>query len=221
MALLRAVVTIPHISALAEDAVSNSFYFATPPTGPEPAGLENIRVDLNRFYNDPGEGEYPAKHLSPSLKGSDARLKVYNLGDPKPRPPILDVSLALATVGGSPLPSEVAICLSFQAVKIAGTPQARRRGRIYLGPIRTAAVAPGNVARVHGSAMGGIRSSAKKLILESNGAGHYPWVVQSGLDVDGQAPTALVDNGWVDDAFDTIRRRGEKATLRLTFDSLP
>ena len=64
----------------------------------------------------------------------------YDLSDPLPRQFYtlpLDVTVVTDTTN---IPPEVAIVLSFQALAVSGEPQARKRGRIYLGGISESAI---------------------------------------------------------------------------------
>lgn len=99
--------------------------------------------------------------------------------------------------------------LSFQADKVSGLPQARRRGRVYFGPLGGAAEASG---RPGTTLLSAVVAFGAALLSESNLA-DWTWVVYSTVN-NGGAP---VTNGWVDNSFDTQRRRGLEWTARTTF----
>jgi hypothetical protein len=148
---------------------------------------------------------------------ANTTTKLYNMEDTKPRVPLKDESLGLVGAGvSSALPTEVALCLSFQGQRTSGLPQRRRRGRIYLGPFSANANTTTN-GRPLGALQTIIRDAALVLLNAHNGGvGTAQWVVISQADTPGMQ-TVYVTDGWVDDAWDTQRRRGVKPSLRMTF----
>jgi len=139
-------------------------------------------------------------------------LKAYNRSDPEPRQPIAEsVFDFTAAPGGAPLPPEVSICMSFQGVAISGNPQARRRGRVYFGPLRQDRV--GTDGRPTGGLLDSVDAAGTGLLAASDAATAWRWHVWSTTDGMG----VRIDNGWIDNEFDTQRRRGRIATARQTF----
>lgn len=136
-------------------------------------------------------------------------IKFYTAGGPQPNYPYHETTFNLASApSGTGLPTEVAVCLSFQALRIPGTPQARRRGRIYLGPLKATV---NSNQRPLASAASAIVASA--LVLHTDISAAFAganWAVWSGLD----GTAAVLDNCWVDDAFDTQRSRGQAPSSR-------
>ena len=136
-------------------------------------------------------------------------LKVYNLADPEPRAPVDTVSWQFGSApSGTTLPSEVALCVSYEGIRISGQDQARRRGRIFLGPIDAAESSSG---RPGTSWPADLVTYFKTFIEDLNTAGVY-FVVRSRVDDD----DVQVARVWVDNAFDTQRRRGVTPTSRAT-----
>lgn len=90
-------------------------------------------------------------------------------------------------------------------------PQARRRGRIYLGPFGQTVLGTTAVTsdRPLAAAVTAIANAATALATATAGA-VVPWVIYSPTNGSG----AVVTDGWVDNAFDTQRRRGVAATSR-------
>lgn len=218
MSVLAAQVTIPYESAIPADVTTNTWHFQASEPDPTAAELQALAGRLEEFY---GAAAAPsvvsvASFLSSELVLANARLKVYDLGTPQPRAPIYDEAFYVATgPSSSALPTEVAVCLSFQGLRVSGLPQARRRGRVYIGPLGNTVQASGTVARPSGPFRDAMANAAQRLqgynetpILPSDA--NLKWVVWS--------PTALsavdVTDGWVDDAFDIQRRRGEAPTVR-------
>lgn len=144
--------------------------------------------------------------------------------------------------GGQELPAEVALCLSYhgslvdvpektgalsdipstKAARRQGAPAThpgharmaeRRRGRIYLGPLNTSCcgIGVGGAGRQRPSAtfMADVAGAAVALNADLATLG-APWSVFSRRDWS----SVGVVGGFVDDAFDTQRRRGAKATAR-------
>jgi hypothetical protein len=142
-----------------------------------------------------------------------SNIKFYDLSDPKPRAPFYDANF---TIGGTPqsshLPRELAICLSFQGARVSGSAQARRRGRVYLGPLGLTSN-DSTTGRPLAAAISSIQGAAGTL-RSASGSGVWTWIVVSevaGLN------DVIVTNGWVDNAFDIQRRRGVTPTSRSTF----
>src|SRR5688572_19075331 len=130
MPIIRAQVSIPALTTVTEDSATNSWHFTT--TGTDEAILDVITSGLATFYEtlDGIKSDNYAWNL--------ARIKYYNLEDATPRVPLLDDSLGLTTAtSSSPLPPELAVCLSYHGAYVSGASQARRRGRVYLGPLNT------------------------------------------------------------------------------------
>lgn len=220
MSLIRVQVSIPTDTALPEDAITNTWLFGTAPADVSAPTLDAIQVALVDFYTqDENAAELTSSvsgFLSAALDPAHARFKFYDLGDAEPRTPLRNVQIALDAPGSNTSnPAEVAMCFSFQAVPVSGVNQARRRGRVFLGPLNNTAF---NGGIPSDGMMHVLQKAGDRLIDASDASALWSWVIQNGLDGDSPMTTAIVDNGWVDNAFDTQRRRGIKPTVRLTFD---
>jgi len=204
--VLRAMVIMPMDSNNPADAAVNTFHFSS--DDPISGNLAPITAALKAFYDSVGSA------LSVSCNPAGATVKFYDLEQPEPRPPIDERSLALGgATGTGSFPPELAICMSFEGARQAGMLQARRRGRIYLGPLATAAASGPNIAT-------GIRTSialaGENLLTASLAAAGWAWGVYSRVETVGDGFTP-VTNGWVDDAFDVQRRRGLAPLSRTLF----
>jgi len=127
---------------------------------------------------------------------------------------------------GSSLPNEVALCQSFMSTAEDG-PVRRRRGRIYLGPFGEAFNDEDDVN--HNGApvqlLIDMMATAGSRMIETSNDGtiagvSIPWVVYGRRKLTTPTHSASVhdvDSGWVDNEWDTQRRRGQKATSRTTF----
>lgn len=131
-------------------------------------------------------------------------VTLYDMADAKPRPEkaFTTYTPASPSTAASLLPDQVALCLSFYATR--NLP--RQRGRIYIGPNFNDA---GN-SNVPDS---GDISALISLATALHGMTHSTLQVYS---VKNAAPLP-VTNFWVDNRWDTQRRRLPKATARTTY----
>lgn len=216
MGFARAQVAIPRDTTVPEDVTINVWHFITSGTVTADAGA--IVNRLNTFYNAI-DGEIS------SITASPAVIKVYDLEAAPPRVPVSTQNMTVTPGAGTPAPEELAICLSFEALPESGQIQARRRGRLYLGPIQTGAFSPVS-GRVLVTA--GVRTTIANAAAAMAGAGTEPtarWAVFSPTTAGpepwsgGALSSAFqqVDRGWVDDAIDIQRRRGPAAQNRTNW----
>jgi hypothetical protein len=215
MTILQVQVSMPYFTGVPEDVATNVWHFVWAVGLPAPADWTNLNADLSFFYNsvynNPG-----GPMLASYVDGANVRMKGYDLADAKPRAPKYSALLASLNANratGSANPPEAAICLSFQGSQVSGTSQARRRGRIFIPAISffdagTTTSFP-NVGAATRTDIAGAASTLKTSV-----AGHgFIWSVYSRVDAD----AVVVTNGWIDNAQDTQRRRGNKATARTTW----
>lgn len=197
------VQTVLHTAdSVAANYCTNTLYFSAV----DSSDIGDIETALQTFYGS------VKPYLSTLLSTGTHEFKWYDLEDPEPRAPVDETTWSFASgLSGTPLPPEVAITLSYQAAKISGQPQARRRGRIFLGPFSTAVV--GTSGRVDSSVVTAISNAGSTLLLASNAATDWTWGQYSTFSTG----LASVANGWVDNEFDTQRRRGRPATTRDPF----
>jgi len=155
----------------------------------------------NNFHVD----IYLVPELPATLLGSPVFTKTYTVA-------------ATSTDGG--LPEECSAVLSFHADLTgipeesgATRPRARRRGRVFIGPLRAGASDQTSPPmRVHQDLQDDLVLAAEALAVDM-GADAWFWEVWS------RADNVMRDvvGGFVDDAFDTQRRRGPAATSRTSF----
>lgn len=219
--MVQATITFASVTSLPEDAVTNTFHFhQTDMVMPFPYDVDNVVDLITDFYTAaPSGGGNPLLSFmtTKSLSGAYT-IKIYNMEDPKPRVPIkIEAGDWSGGMGnGTPLPAEVTLCMSYQAEPISGQPQARRRGRIFLPPVSSVHLAdPG---RPSGNYVLQVQRAAKDLKNAADASINWEWVVWSVKNND----HALVYEGWVDNAWDTQRRRGIGASSRNVWsDILP
>mgnify|MGYP003291548350 CR=1 FL=1 len=141
-------------------------------------------------------------------------VKVFDLADPEPRVPIHvenDFYFGGAVPSAANLPTEVAACLSFHSGYESGAVNARRRNRVFIGPL--------NLSTVADDAFDSPRPSSGFItdLLDAAEAlfelGAPLMATYSPTDNAARWPVVLA---WVDNAFDTQRRRGPDPTTRVT-----
>lgn len=140
-------------------------------------------------------------------------VRCYNWGETPPRTPFIGMAGWSHTSVADGLPSEVACCLSFKTS--TGNVNGRHRGRIYLGPLRGLVVSydSNKIPELASSAVDTFVSLGEKLQAAAFGMG-AEWGVYS-RESNSISPITTV---WVDRAFDTQRRRGERASGRTSLD---
>lgn len=171
-----------------------------------PSGYEDFVDDLEAFYQAI-DGQ-----MSSAIDPSALTATVYRMADPEPRAPVYVKTFSSITTSTDAWPPELSVCLSFQGVRTSGQSQARRRGRVYLGPLAAVPVS-GTNPQISPTTIGVIQTAAQNLLDASDASATYTWCVYSVSDDD----LVEVDNGWIDNAVDIQRRRGLRATTRSTF----
>lgn len=203
MAAYRAQVILHTTDAVPENYVSNSWAFEQSTVPLDTTGVTGLLED---FYST------IRGYLSPTIAQNGHEVKYTALPGSPPNYPFEEDTFNLSSpTSGTALPDEVAVCLSFQGARSAGFPQNRRRGRVYIGPLATTA-ATGN--RPNSTFISLLASSALTFMSGIHGLTGAPyWSVWSPTD----GAAVEITNGWIDNAFDTQRRRGVKSTSRTTF----
>jgi hypothetical protein len=205
MPIVRAQVSIPAFSTVSEDTVTNTWHFTA--TDTEEGTLASMQAALVAMY----EGFDTWK--SDLHVWQNSRVKWYDLDDEEPRVPVKDAAIAFTSAPiGDSLPHECAAVLSFHGDYVSGASQARRRGRIYFGPLNTSAVTASS-GMLASALPTGLATAAGVFLTTSNAASDWAWVVYS--PTSNQAFPVVA--GWVDNAVDIQRRRGFKASTRTLF----
>jgi hypothetical protein len=233
---LLAQVTFPGASGLPEDVFVNTYHFSS--ASADVAAGEVVCDHLVELYTVAAAGGSPANlaicsfygfavshaALACKIKVYDAEQQVVSQGVIQPRTILTQRSFTCTGVGTGytvDMPAEVALCASFWGV--SNTP--RRRGRVYLGPFGNHALANGTNGRaiptivlrqsVAASFARLINKSANTQNLAVWSRGRYTVNKVPQPPVEGML--TIVTDGWVDDAWDTQRRRGQAASLRTVF----
>lgn len=167
----------------------------------ESALVSGFVVQMTTFYGAIDE------LFSPFVDPAASRYTAYDLAEPEPRAPVVEATWNLGTTGTSTAPTELAWCVSYEAPQQSGEPQARRRGRFYLGPLAST-VMDATTGRFAAAKQDILGVAVQNLLDASQAATTWAWAVYSRAD----AAAIEVVHAWVDNAYDTQRRRGLLST---------
>lgn len=225
-------------SGLPEDVCENVWHFGSEETGFTAGELDGMMDAVETFYTTTtptGGTNGPGEYLSASLDhgANKAQLLAYATivldGSQPLGSPVGSRNFTLPNpLSASMLPEEVAAVMSFNGdltdVPVSETnpspppatirPAQRRRGRIFLGPLNASAGGvQGSFLRPAGVLRTDLGKAAIDLAGTVAGGGTFVWGVWSKAD----AEVWEVIGGYVDDAWDTQRRRGLAPTVRTAF----
>lgn len=134
MAVILAQTTLAASTGVPADEIVTTFHYED--TNPSPStNASAVRALMFSFWQDIDAFLSP---LMASTSGAH-ETQLYNLDDPQPRQPFSFGAFTLAGTGTA-LPPEVACCLSYRGDYVSGTPNARKRGRFFVGPLNTTAL---------------------------------------------------------------------------------
>lgn len=219
---VQAQVVLPFKTNLPRDVAVNSFGFTYTGSGePDEDDYQLLTTRLSTFYNTTNTSGYRlADFMSQAISVDTGRCRIryYDAAAPDPGGPLAEQSWTFYNVGGpiSNLPAEVAVCLSFAGDPSASMPAGRRRGRIFLGPLSTAAMdqTPTHPRVGDNLTACGIASMVR-LYEDTTGSGSVPWVWSVWSRTAGiMVP---ITNGWINNEPDTQRRRQPRSTARSTW----
>ena len=204
---IRAHVILPGVSDLPEDRFVTTWAATYTDPTTYAAAADDFAAALVVFFTAlsgtqvTALWDYMGPHISTATDACEVRT--YDLEDPpEGREPTI-VPFTWSDTDQDPLPAEVAVVNSFH-----GTPRSRRNtGRVYIGPLN----------QIAGEESGGdlrpadvLRSDLVQASLGLVGASGFTWGVLSPT----LAAITPVAGGFIDNAFDTQRRRGLDATTR-------
>ena len=216
----KIVTTWQRKSGIERDAVQNVWYYQGPSTNPAPADFGNWANNFTAFLGAIGNGL--GRVMSTSVDDiSVAYWLLPNtpgaIGAPK-----MELLTSNAIVGtGVTLPTEVAICMTLEA-DITGIPEqgpggvrpaARRRNRKYIGPLDESWVSFTGVTEEPvptQTRLDTLLSAYKTHMIDAMVTDGWVGVCFSQANWDAH-PILRV---WVDNAFDSQRRRGNDPTLK-------
>jgi len=232
MTALRIQHSIQDISLLSRDRYVNSFYVST--TAVSDAALWTFLTNAVKDFYAVGTGGAAGIEgsMSPACDGVSTSVKIYDLDTPNGskslgtvRPPLVETLYTFAANGTQPLPTEVALCLSYAAAPVATIRPSRLRGRIYIGPLSSEALS--------GIGTGPTAARPRALLcttivaaygrLQAALKAHSPACSLQVYSptIRGSNPTAAgamhgVVRAWCDDSWDTQRRRGDRPTTQTS-----
>lgn len=210
MPTLRAICRWNWTTGRPEDVSVNVFHFIN--DGVRATVTPEIVAALNAFYDDALGND----QRSPLIDASGGSIKMYDLSEPEPRVPYFedDLDTLSGSAGSTALPPEAAMVVSFRAAVTSGQNKRRRMGRIYLGPFSTQALSSGT-GRPNTGFITNIVTAANGLLYTSKvNTTFWSWAVYSPTD---DAAREIIE-GYVNNEFDTQRRRGLPDTVRSPFD---
>lgn len=210
MAFWRSIITLQRDGGAGEDVAVNTLHWDSD------RGRDNVDRTLDiASINARVQTLYTA--LGPLLGeivGTPTRHRLYDLEDLEPRTALSDVTFAQATATGS-LPAEMAVCVTLLADTESGVPRARRRGRVYVGPMDD-----GTSQYISGAADCIVAATARTTIANAFAAACRDTTNDPVLSVFSRATRAgggTMDESFndvqtirVDDRFDVQRRRGSR-----------
>ena len=202
--LLTASVTMP--STTADTADSATMTFAVGSSLPIPSSIHNDWFDaLNTYIDD--------LRIAGALYGygGDVLVKIYNPLLSAPNYPIYEDTFVLPSDSAVDLPREVALCVSYYNSLDNTVARARRRGRHFVPGHREA----GNDSGRPSSTLIGLVSTAFGDYLNDPFNGTTPAdPITPCVYSRAEGAGFLINRAYVDNEWDTQRRRGTKATSR-------
>lgn len=195
-------VTLKTTDSVPENFITNQYATSSEISSPTDADL--MVTAIKTFY-DAIRGTI----LGNSIAQNGHMVKFYNLPGVTPNYPYYESTFDLTSApAGAVMPAEVAICLSFQGSRTAGQFQARRRGRVFIGPLSVGTNAAG---RPSSTVRTTLTDAAEDFFDDVDAiASAGSWAVWS--PTDGVA-VPLVE-AWCDDSYDTQRSRGLGVTSK-------
>jgi hypothetical protein len=206
MATVRATVRLPYTTGIPQDVSTNTLHFFTVASPPTQTELDDIAARIALYYGEWGQ------YLSTMIDRPNCSITMYDLADSMPRQPIYQEPLTIPTAAGTQnLPTEVSVVHSFRGLLTSGQPPARRRGRLYLGPLTILAQpgTGGGFSRPVQVMIDDILTGGQQLGNDAGATG-VRWAVYSPTD----ATTFAVVSNHVNNEWDTQRRRGVLATQK-------
>jgi hypothetical protein len=197
----------------------NTFFFGDTTPGADPDDVaDSIKEVLDDFY---GQANLPgtvtiASRMSSILDPAQTTYRVYDLGQTAPRDPHVRTA-AVFTFGSDALPNEVAAVLSYRSgtgTTGGGSTDPTKRGRLYIGPLAT--IASTLVPTDQDVSISVLASNALAGggdMLRDQTAEPLAWLQYSRKD----DQFDFVTGGFVNNRFDTQRRRGADPTARTTW----
>lgn len=200
---LYAQVTL--LTAGTDPADNQSNGFAADAQGITTTDLDDWLTAIKDFYDD-----VLSVGALRSLAQNGHIVKIYDVTLPAPNYPIYENTFNLGgAVGDIDMPLEVSLAISYKNTINNNVPRARRRGRIFISGWAETQNLNGRPAA---GTPNGLATAYATYVAAVNAIGSLDAGVWSRTD----NVVYPIDEVWVDDEWDTVRRRGRKATSRVT-----
>jgi len=211
-----AQVVLARTSGLPEDVVTNTFHFRNAGALSWATAVDGVADALIDFYNgltSPATTFPVCTFINDQISRTSnaSKINVYDGSIPEgSRAPATSTFTLGAAASSNALPDECALCLSFKCENTT-IPFARQRGRVYVGPLNydgVAAISAGDV-RPDATFTSRLLDAAVRLADNAKADGGF-WGIYS------PSSNAInrVEESWVDNAFDTMRKRGQDSSSR-------
>lgn len=220
--IYQAQVIFPALNGIPEDVFTNTFYFTDAATvkRSHAAVADLLETRMEGFYNvaQGGASQAVRFYMSRVINWPGVLLKVFDLGDTPPRTPEERVLELTQPTDTGALPNEVACVLSYRGgsgTTGGGSADPRKRGRAFIGPLNPGAgsftLGTDSDLRVNSGFIDSLTKAAdwmRDVLTDELGWLQYSRANDGFLAVTG---------GFVDNRFDTQRRRGLAASTRTTW----
>lgn len=153
-------------------------------------------------------------YTSVEYSGCVKRATWYRLSEPPQRIPFRTTDYHNLVTGTDRLPMDLALCINFHALYISGSPRARRRGRVFIGPFASSFL-NNTTGRPDSTKLGNTLTQWSNLLVASNASANWSWSIYSPTDDEMRDVTGV----WTDDTWDTMRSRDLEPATRLAYDT--
>jgi hypothetical protein len=201
--VIRAICTLAAVNGVSKDSCVNVLHFKTVSRAGE---IEEIVASVQAYY------DMLSSKIGASISRETSSVRCYALSDPKPREPLVTASLGMTQPGNSELPREVGLVTSWQATEVSGSLSRRFKGRTFVGPLSGDATLDGdNMSRPTTGTVAKLVQAANVLLARNDA--NQEFSIYSVTD----QVARKVTSGYVDNAWDTVRSRGQRDTIRSRF----
>lgn len=222
MAGVLATVTLPYTTGLPEDTAVNTFVFDNDTGSEQTTLITELLVD---FYTTVSGSFSVGSMISEIVdRNTDAcTIDLANIvslgpvGSVEVGPVYFTDTFTLTAAHGSgtavSLPLEVAIVNSVSGPGSPLVPVARRRGRQYIGPLDIVVLATGGPYPYVDPTFTALLAEMSEDLAVASTAADVPWCVWSRTE----PVLTVIESGFINNEFDTQRRRGADASARVNW----
>jgi len=204
---------LPYTSGLPGDEVVNTWAVTDLGAG----DIEAAADAFEAFYTEPIVEDGPtlgsaiSDIVNRDVDGCRIEVAILNTATGDISPTIFTRPFGMPyAVGTVSLPFEVALCTSFRSSTDPAVAAGRRRGRVYIGPFMSGFGTESGVVPVPAPILVQLLAGVTERMVVALAAAEVPLCVWSRAD----SALRVVTDGWVDNAWDTMRSREVEATSR-------